>query len=90
MPIDPSFPEDRQLHILTHSKCQVVIVEDVHLNRLKSMSNSSSKLPKILILNAITAEIEEYVETGMKGMMILLSSMMISLSSMMILLSRMI
>ena len=70
MPIDPSFPEDRQLHILTHSKCQVVIVEDVHLNRLKSMSNSSSdvgKLPKILVLNAITAEIEEYVETGMKG-----------------------
>ena len=45
------------------------------------MSNSSSKLPKILILNAITAEIEEYVETGTKGMMILLSSMMMILLS---------
>jgi len=47
----------------------VVIVEDVHLNRLKNMSNLSggngSSLPKILILNAATAEIKEYEETGM-------------------------
>ena len=59
VPIDPSFPEDRQLHILTHSKCQIVIVEDVYLNRLKSMGTSTEILPKILILNASTSKLKE-------------------------------
>ena len=60
VPIDPSFPEDRQLHILTHSKCQIVIVEDIHLNRLKNMYISQIEpLPKILILNASTASVIE-------------------------------
>ena len=77
VPVDPSFPEDRQLHILSHSRCQVVIVEEAHLNRLKGMTSSSSSssndggngvmgsnLPKILILNASTAEIKEYVPSS--------------------------
>jgi len=68
VPVDPSFPEDRQLHILTHSKCQVVIVEDLHLDRVKHMTSSSNtsgeNLPKILILNASTAEIKEYNTAG--------------------------
>lgn len=52
VPIDPSFPEDRQVYIMQHSKCQCVIVEDVLLPRLQIMTKESTgPMPKIVVVN---------------------------------------
>jgi amino acid adenylation domain-containing protein len=48
VPIDPSFPEDRQKYILSHSKCKLLIVDDV--TSIPS-GTESEDLPPILQIN---------------------------------------
>jgi len=51
VPVDPSFPVDRQIHIFTHSKSQMLIVDD---ENYKIVSNYGIQLPPIAVIDSKT------------------------------------
>jgi len=52
VPIDPSFPEDRQLHILNHSRCPVAIIEPRLVDKVSGSKDIA--LPHLLIVDQST------------------------------------
>lgn len=55
VPIDPSFPEDRQQYIMQHSRCSVVVIEPKFAKKVESMTHSlASDAAEVLIVDAIS------------------------------------
>ena len=56
VPIDPSFPPDRQAYILEHSQASVIIVDDKNLD---SFDAWNKEVPYVLLINSTTGEFQE-------------------------------
>ena len=54
VPIDPSFPEDRQLHILSHSRCPVAVVEKRFVEKFEQMTGDDVQIPKLIVVEEET------------------------------------
>ena len=54
VPIDPSFPPDRQLHIFTHSRSRILIVDE---DNYKAFQEMNIDLANILVINSSTGAI---------------------------------
>ena len=61
IPIDPSFPIDRQQYIFTHSKSKLIIVDEMTAESLTSFNNTP-----FLVINSKTGEIMTYSTTSTK------------------------
>lgn len=59
VPVDPSFPSDRQQHILEHSKCQIALVDAANQSRIKEIRQI---VPVTILLNNETGEVDEFNE----------------------------
>jgi non-ribosomal peptide synthetase component F len=49
VPIDPSFPPDRQIHIFTHSKCEFLVVDELSCASAQLLG---VELPSLIVLNS--------------------------------------
>jgi non-ribosomal peptide synthetase component F len=58
VPVDPAFPPERQSYILTHSKCELLIIDE---DSYVSVLNMKLKLPPFIVINKNTAEIVENI-----------------------------
>jgi len=54
VPVDPSFPPDRQSHIFTHSQCELLIADE---ESYKAALDLKVKLPPYIVINKTTAEV---------------------------------
>lgn len=64
VPVDPSFPDDRQAHIFSHSQCQLALIDDANRNRLE---NVRSSVPRVFVLSNDTGLIEKDQYEGTIG-----------------------
>lgn len=54
VPVDPSFPADRQEYIFQHSKCQLALVDSANRSRIDEIRRV---VPRIILLDNETGEI---------------------------------
>ena len=57
VPVDPSFPPDRQVHIFTHSKSEIILTDEENAAAVINMFNNtenSGSIPPMLIINSKT------------------------------------
>jgi len=53
VPVDPSFPADRQAYIFSHSKSQLLIVDQANFANLQSMKvEDGGELPPVVVIDA--------------------------------------
>ena len=58
VPVDPSFPTDRQEYIFTHSKSQLLLVDEDNIQSVKSMGQG--QLPPVIIIDAKSGYINHH------------------------------
>jgi len=61
VPVDPSFPDDRQEHIFSHSKCQLAIIDQANGHRLEGVKGV---VPRVILMNNQTGEVDESDEAN--------------------------
>lgn len=58
VPVDPTFPPDRQSYIFENSKCMLLVADRDSYDQTK---NSGTSLPPSLIVDLVTVEVLEYI-----------------------------